>query len=71
MVKVTRVSSGMTITNSTLWNNRMSTKRITLKSGTTVRRWSQDGYDSEEVEEHQLLALNDDAEGEEDDEGYE
>jgi hypothetical protein len=31
----------------------------------------QDGYDSEEVEEHQLLALDDDAEGEEDDDGYE
>ena len=32
---------------------------------------SEDGYDSEEVEEHQLLAFDDDAEGEEDDEGYE
>ena len=31
----------------------------------------QDGYDSKEVEEHQLLAFDDDAEGEEDDEGYE
>ena len=29
------------------------------------------GYDSEEAEEHQLLTINDDAEGEEDDEGYE
>jgi hypothetical protein len=31
----------------------------------------QDGYDSEEVEEHQLLAFDDDADGEEDDDGYE
>ena len=31
----------------------------------------EDGYDSEEAEEHQLLTINDDAEGEEDDEGYE
>ena len=30
----------------------------------------EDGYDSEEAEEHQLLTINDDAEGEEDDEGY-
>ena len=31
----------------------------------------QDGYDSEEVEDHPLLKFDDDAEGEEDDEGYE
>ncbi len=31
----------------------------------------QDGYDSEEVEKHQLLAFDVDAEGEEDDDGYE
>ena len=31
----------------------------------------EEGYDSEEAEEHQLLTINDDAEGEEDDEGYE
>jgi hypothetical protein len=31
----------------------------------------QDGYDSEEVEEHQLLTLDDDSEGEEDDDDYE
>ncbi len=31
----------------------------------------QDGYNSEEVEKHQLLTFDDDAEGEEDDDGYE